>query len=101
MPIITEHKKSKLLYASPEPGAAIEYQIKEGSQKIDQELDIEEFIDVKGWRAMGNKVADQRLLTVKPLQKEQTATQQDSEKLHPGDTIDFDTEEDGQTKMFD
>jgi len=100
-PFITEHKKSKLLYASPEPGAAIEYQIKEGSQKIDQELDIEEFIDVKGWRAMGNKVADQRLLTVKPLQKEQTATQQDSEKLHPGDTIDFDTEEDGQTKMFD
>lgn len=100
-PFITEHKKSKLLYASPEPGAAIEYQIKEGSQKVDQELDIEEFIDVKGWRAMGNKVADQRLLTVKPLQKEQTPTQQDSEKLHPGDTIDFDTEEDGQTKMFD
>lgn len=100
-PFITEHKKSKLLYASPEPGAAIEYQIKEGSQKVDQELDIEEFIDVKGWRAMGNKVADQRLLTVKPLQKEQPPTQQGSEKLHPGDTIDFDTEEDGQTKMFD
>ncbi|KGE88714.1 MAG: DNA gyrase/topoisomerase IV subunit A [Phaeodactylibacter xiamenensis] len=100
---ITEHKKSKLLFASPEPGAAIQYQIKEGSQKIDQELDIEDFIDVKGWRAMGNKVADQRLLSVSPLKKETAASSKDDggEKLKPGDSIDFDVEDDGQTKMFD
>lgn len=100
---ITEHKKSKLLFASPEPGAAIQYQIKDGSQKIDQELDIEDFIDVKGWRAMGNKVADQRLLSVSPLKKETAASSKDGggEKLKPGDSIDFDVEDDGQTKMFD
>ncbi|MCR9101285.1 MAG: DNA gyrase/topoisomerase IV subunit A [bacterium] len=98
---ITEHKKSKLLFATPEPGAAIQYQIKEGSQKIDQELDIEDFIDVKGWRAMGNKVADQRLLSVSPLEKETAASKDGGEKLKPGDSIDFDVEDDGQTKMFD
>jgi topoisomerase-4 subunit A len=98
---ITEHKKSKLLFATPEPGAAIQYQIKEGSQKIDQELDIEDFIDVKGWRAMGNKVADQRLLSVSPLEKETAASKGGEEKLKPGDNIDFDVEDDGQTKMFD
>ncbi|MCI4649884.1 DNA gyrase/topoisomerase IV subunit A [Phaeodactylibacter sp.] len=98
---ITEHKKSKLLFATPEPGAAIQYQIKEGSQKIDQELDIEDFIDVKGWRAMGNKVADQRLLSVSPLEKETAASKGGEEKLKPGDSIDFDVEDDGQTKMFD
>ncbi len=98
---ITEHKKSKLLFATPEPGAAIQYQIKEGSQKIDQELDIEDFIDVKGWRAMGNKVADQRLLSVSPLKKETAASKGGGEKLKPGDSINFDVEDDGQTKMFD
>ncbi|MEQ8705148.1 MAG: DNA gyrase/topoisomerase IV subunit A [Phaeodactylibacter sp.] len=100
-PFITEHKKSKLLFASPKPGAAIRYQIKDGSQKIDQELDIEDFIDVKGWRAMGNKVADQRLLAVEPMQQETQSESSPAEKLQPGDSIDFDVEDDGQTKMFD
>ena len=97
-PFITEHKKSRLLFASAEPGAAIAYQIKEGSKKVDQELYIEEFIDVKGWRAIGNKVNDQRLLAVKPIATE--VSKQKAEKLMPGDSLDLDVS-DGQTKMFD
>ncbi len=97
-PFITEHKKSRLLFASPRPGAAIAYQIKEGSKKVDQELYIEEFIDVKGWRAIGNKVSDQRLLAVKPMATE--VPKQEAEKLMPGDSLDLDVG-DGQTKMFD
>lgn len=97
-PFITEHKKSKLLFASTHPQAGISYQIKEGSQKVDQELSLPDFIDVKGWRAMGNKVADQKLLAVKPIAAEPAAGS--AEKLKPGDSIDFDTEGNGQTKMF-
>ncbi|NRA48454.1 MAG: DNA gyrase/topoisomerase IV subunit A [Phaeodactylibacter sp.] len=99
---ISENKKSKLLFATAKPGAAISYQIKEGSQKVDQELDIEDFIDVKGWRAMGNKVSDQRLLAVRPIIKAAPEVPEgSSDKLQPGDSIDFDMEDDGQTKMFD
>lgn len=101
-PFITEHKKSKLLFASTKPSPAIAYKIKEGSKKVDQELQIAEFIDVKGWRAVGNKVSDQRLTSVKEIEgKEQPAANAgQSGKLQAGDSIDFDVEGNGQTKMF-
>ncbi len=102
-PFITEHKKSKLLFASTKPSPAIAYKIKEGSKKVDQELQIAEFIDVKGWRAVGNKVSEQRLTSVKEIQGEEqpAAEAGQSGKLQAGDSIDFDVEGNGQTKMFD
>ncbi|NBC08232.1 MAG: DNA gyrase/topoisomerase IV subunit A [Bacteroidetes bacterium] len=102
-PFITEHKKSKLLFASVKPSPAIAYKIKDGSKKVDQELQIAEFIDVKGWRAVGNKVSDQRLTSVKEIEgKEQPAGKGgNADKLKAGDSIDFDVEGNGQTKMFD
>jgi topoisomerase IV subunit A len=102
-PFITEHKKSKLLFASVKPSPAIAYKIKDGSKKVDQELQIAEFIDVKGWRAVGNKVSEQRLTSVKEIQGEEqpAAEAGQSGKLQAGDSIDFDVEGNGQTKMFD
>lgn len=103
---ITEHKKSKLLFATTDPNATIAYQIKEGSQKVDQEQSLPDFIDVKGWRAIGNKLSDQRLLSVKPVEREQAEPKAkpqapSDDKLKPGDSIDLDVESNGQTKMFD
>jgi topoisomerase IV subunit A len=103
---ITEHKKSKLLFATTDPNATIAYQIKEGSQKVDQEQSLPDFIDVKGWRAIGNKLSDQRLLSVKPVEREQVEPRAkpkapSDDKLKPGDSIDLDVESNGQTKMFD
>jgi topoisomerase-4 subunit A len=103
-PFITEHSKSKLLFASVKPAPAIAYKIKEGSKKIDQSLDIADFIDVKGWRAIGNKVSDQRLTNVKEIESQSTPKEgkpASEEKLKAGDSVDFDIESNGQTKMFD
>ena len=104
-PFITEHKKSKLLFASVKPSPAIAYKIKDGSKKVDQELQIAEFIDVKGWRAVGNKVSEQRLTSVREIegagQKDSKADTKAPNALKAGDRIDFDVEGNGQTKMFD
>ncbi|AMM52167.1 DNA topoisomerase IV subunit A [Rufibacter sp. DG15C] len=55
---ISESKGSKLLAASvaAEPKAEIKFQRDKKSEKESEVLLLNEFIDVKGWRAMGNKL---------------------------------------------
>ncbi|WP_181305359.1 DNA gyrase/topoisomerase IV subunit A [Rufibacter sp. XAAS-G3-1] len=55
---ISETKGSKLLTASvhPEPKAEIKFLRDKKSEKETENLLLSDFIDVKGWRAMGNKL---------------------------------------------
>ena len=109
-PFLTEDRKTKLLYASVEAEPKIQYSIKVNSKKVESELDLASFVDVKGWRAIGNKVSDQRLTGIVEISEgvkaeasnKQTA-KEDSKpegKLKAGDSIDFDIEKNGQGKLF-
>ena len=94
---ISDHKSSKLLFASIKPNPKIEYNIKINSKKMEGDLDIASFIDVKGWKALGNKFSDQRLTGVKEI----IEAPKEGDKLNPGDSVDFDLDSNnGQTKMF-
>lgn len=55
---ITENKGSELIHASvaANPTFVCSYKDKQGSHT--DEIDVVEFIDVKGWKALGNKVSD-------------------------------------------
>lgn len=75
---ISEHSRSKLLFATFKEEARIQYSMKVGSQKIEGELNLKEFIDIKGWKAQGNKLSDQRLMGIKELIP-----------LKPGDSIEL------------
>lgn len=109
-PFLTEDRKTKLLYASLEAEPKIQYSIKVNSKKVESELDLANFVDVKGWRAIGNKVSDQRLTGVVEIKEEtaqapakgQTAKEENKPegKLKTGDSIDFDIEKNGQGKLF-
>ena len=98
---ISEHKSSKLLFASAVEVPLIKYAEKDKSKKIEKEVNLAEFIDVKGWKAMGNKLSNQKITGVKEV-KIIAATKADKspskKKLSPGDSIDFDL--DGQGKLF-
>ncbi len=66
-----EHAQTKVLFASLHPFPMIEYKISVGlSKSIEGKLDIEQFIDVKGWKAQGNKFSDNKIYAVKKLEKE-------------------------------
>ena len=91
---ISDHKNSKLLYATLQPHTKIEYAVKVKSKKMKGELKLEDFIDVKGWKAIGNKLSDNKLSNIKELEPEIPET------LQPGDTVDFDIDPTGQTKLF-
>ncbi len=93
---ITEHKKSALLFASLAPAPRIQYTMKIGAKKMDGELAIADFIEPKGWKALGNKLSDQRLSAVKELPPIEVATPDvvlpsaKKDTLQAGDVIEFD-----------
>ena len=93
---ISEHKNSKLMFASIKDKPKVKYTMKVKSKKMEGEINLAEFIEVKGWRALGNKLSDQRLTGVKEMESAAT----DKEKLKPGDSIDFEVNKNGQSKMF-
>ena len=101
---ISDHKNSKLLFASVKENPRIEYSVKIKGKKLEGEVSLAEFIDVKGWKALGNKLSDQKLTGVKELEpKEEKMGQQKTApegKVQAGDTIEFDLDKGGQGKLF-
>ncbi len=96
-PFLTEHKSSKLLYASTDPDPKIRYTTKDKKEKVDWELDLKDFIDVKGWKSMGNKLSDQRITGIKELK----STTDKPDKLKAGDSIEFDVDNQSQQELFE
>ncbi len=85
---LTEHSRSKLFFASIEPKPVILYDVKPKGkkEKEEYELSLVDFIDVKGWKSLGNKLEEVRITNVRDL----TAKPKDEQKLQAGDTIEFD-----------
>lgn len=105
---LTEHRSTKLFYATGVAQPKITYSYKANNKKNVAELDFENFIDVKGWKAIGNKLMDYKILSWEEIvsekevsdEKSSTEDVQTNEKLNPGDTIDFDLDS-GQKELFE
>jgi len=80
-PFLTDHKESKCYFATIEPEPRIKYAMRIKGQRMEGELELATFIDVKGWKAAGNKLSDQKLLKV--------------------EAVEVYIDEDGQTKLFE
>ncbi len=93
---ITEHKSSKLFFVSVESAPEILYDVKEGKVKVEYELAIADFIEVKGWKALGNKLESSRITNVR-----QKKVAKDDKALKAGDTIEFDVDDKNQKELFD
>lgn len=55
---ISDHKDSKLIFASTSHNPIIQIEVLKGKskEKLIYDLDLVEFIDVKGWKALGNRL---------------------------------------------
>ncbi|MEL6717260.1 MAG: DNA gyrase/topoisomerase IV subunit A [Bacteroidota bacterium] len=67
-PFITDHKVSKLYFATLTPNPRIKYSMRVKGQKLEEEVDLAAFIDVKGWKSVGNKLSDHKLSKVEEIQ---------------------------------
>jgi topoisomerase-4 subunit A len=64
---LTEHPKSKLLFATVAENPRIKYTIKLKGKPMTGELTLGDFMDPKGWKAVGNKLSDQLLTGIKEI----------------------------------
>lgn len=103
---LSEHKDSKLLFASVQPAPVIRYAVRVKNRKIEGEVNLAEFMDVKGWKALGNRLSDQKLSSIKALTPEEIAANQPPplpDKLQAGDSVEFEVPKNGkgnQGKLF-
>ncbi len=103
---LSEHKDSKLLFATIQRHSKVEYSIKVQNKKMQGELSLEEFVDIKGWKAMGNKLSDQKLSSIQQIastEPEETieeTIEPTHEVAHVGDVIEFDVDNSIQVDLF-
>ena len=67
---ISEENGSKLVFATTYPKPEISFKVitpGKGRAKEEVKLELSAFIDVKGWRALGNKLDRRKVSTVKEL----------------------------------
>jgi topoisomerase-4 subunit A len=64
---ITDHKDSKLYFATVDNSPHVRYTINNKGKKEEVDLDVAKFIDIKGWKALGNKLEEQKLLKVEVI----------------------------------
>jgi topoisomerase-4 subunit A len=55
---ISEDEKSKLIVASTASNPMIQFEVLKGKSKevVEEVIDLSEFIDVKGWKSLGNRM---------------------------------------------
>ena len=65
-----DHSETKIVYASTKPSPKVEYKMKLKGKTFTGEIDLVEFIDVKGWKAMGNKFSSDKITISKEIEVE-------------------------------
>jgi topoisomerase-4 subunit A len=78
---ISETPHSKLVYATVAAASAITLSFTKGkkTEREDTLVRLDEFIDVKGWKAIGNKLTPFRVLGIEPVEVEQPEQPQSEE----------------------
>lgn len=67
---VTEARSSKLLFISKGIDADVEVTYKDGRKHETKKLDLINRIDIKGWKAIGNKLPVQNVIRVEPVKSE-------------------------------
>lgn len=90
---ISEESGAKLYGATLKEGSKAIYTYKNGRKNEDAELMIDDFIEVKGWKSIGNKFRDGKLMKVRfehSAAPAKVKKKPSDDKLQAGDTIELD-----------
>ena len=83
---LTDHPESQLLFLSVEPSPRIKFHIKVGNKKSEGEALLTDIVDIKGWKAVGNRLSDKKISEI--------------EVIEPLDTVEPPILEEGQQTLF-
>lgn len=77
---ISESIGSRLEFATTKDEPEIQAEIIKGKDKSTETLSLEEIIDVKGWKAMGNRLSQFKVTKVKPVEEEDSGLEEGDEE---------------------
>ncbi|NVK51136.1 MAG: DNA gyrase/topoisomerase IV subunit A, partial [Cyclobacteriaceae bacterium] len=104
---ITDHRSSYLKLISTEKQPQVKVLVQKGKAEEEQEYDLDMLIDVKGWKAMGNKlsshpVKEVQLISSKKAEKSEKESEKadESDELEIGSTIDLSPKKDGDEEQL-
>jgi topoisomerase-4 subunit A len=78
---LTDHPKSKLLFASVKGNPRIKYTMKIKGKAMTGEIKLGDFMEPKGWKAVGNRLSDQLLSNVKEIEEAESKLMPKSEPV--------------------
>ncbi len=94
--MINEHKSTKLLLLTDDNVSEVQYKEKRKSKIHQKQIRPSDMMDVKGWKAAGNKLSDVKISSVKLLKdmrlftdNHKSKTIKEDNQLKIGQTIDF------------
>ena len=97
---ITDVKGSKLIHASTDEHPKVEVIIDEGKGITRKEaIVLSDFIEVKGWKAMGNKLSIFKIKEVKPLASEIRVVKKTNTEIEEI-SVEIEDESEGQLGLF-
>ena len=97
---ITDVKGSKLIHASTDEHPKVEVIIDEGKGITRKEVIVlSDFIEVKGWKAMGNRLSIFKIKEVKPLASEVRVVKKTNTEIEEI-SVEIEDENEGQLGLF-
>ncbi|GMQ28565.1 DNA gyrase/topoisomerase IV subunit A [Algoriphagus confluentis] len=106
---ITDHKQSYLKLVTTDGQAQVKVKVKKGKETEELEFDLEMLIDVKGWKAIGNKLStfpvEEIHLIASEVSQDRVEASQKEEKsavedeLEIGSTIDLSPKKDDEEQL--
>jgi topoisomerase-4 subunit A len=98
---ISEGIGSRLEFVTTSDTPEVEVEMQKGKSKETEVMNLEDIIDVKGWKALGNRLSQNKVLKVKPIDEPEDSSGSDSDdeatetkgSLSPKKKEDFNPEE--------
>ena len=76
---LTDNKDTKLYFATASTNPVVKYAYRQNREKIEEELIFESFVSVKGWKALGNKLGEFKVIKVEDLTVSQPSINTETE----------------------
>lgn len=61
---VSEHRSTQINYITTEPHPKVTFTVRIKGKNYSSQLALDEFVDVKGWKALGNKLSDHKVVKV-------------------------------------
>ena len=106
--VISDHKQSQLLIVSSDKQAQVKVLLAKGKEQEEVEYDLDMLIDVKGWKAIGNRLSSHKIMEVKLLDNssqknervEGTDEGNEDEDIEIGSTVEFKIKKDDEEEQL-